>query len=95
MPQRISEDRVLLSTAEASTASGLSREYISRLLRTKRIEGVKLGGHDWLVYEDSLEKFLAQPRKPGPKGPLKKPKQENLNATPADNGDGASSADSS
>ena len=71
MPHRISSDRVLLSTAEASSIAHLGREYIQRLLRQGRLEGVKLG-HDWLVYEDSLQSFLAQPRKTGPKGPRKK-----------------------
>jgi len=68
MPQRISGDRVLLSTTEAVQLSGLSREHIQRLLRQKLLEGMKLG-HDWLLFEDSLEAFLAQPRKTGPKGP--------------------------
>ena len=72
MPQRISGDRVLLSTTEAVQLSGLSREHIQRLLRQKLLEGMKLG-HDWLLFEDSLEAFLAQPRKTGPKGPHKKP----------------------
>jgi len=71
MPQRISGDRVLLSTSEAVELSGLSREHIQRLLRQKLLEGMKLG-HDWLLFEDSLEAFLAQPRKTGPKGPRKK-----------------------
>jgi hypothetical protein len=77
MPQRLQGNRVLLSTAEAHTVSGLGQEYIQRLLRLGRVEGVKLG-HDWLVYEDSLAAFLAEPRKPGPKGPRKKaqPKPE-------------------
>jgi excisionase family DNA binding protein len=72
MPQRISGDRVLLSTSEAVELSGLSREHIQRLLRQKLLEGMKLG-HDWLLFEDSLEAFLAQPRKTGPKGPHTKP----------------------
>ena len=71
MPQRISGDRVLLSTTEAVQLSGLSREHIQRLLRQKLLEGMKLG-HDWLLFEDSLEAFLVQPRKTGPKGPHKK-----------------------
>jgi excisionase family DNA binding protein len=66
MPQHISSERVLLSTSEAMRMSGLSREHIQRLLRVGRLEGLK-PGHDWLVYEDSLKAFLAQPRKPGPK----------------------------
>jgi excisionase family DNA binding protein len=72
MPQQIRGDRVLLSTSEAQDKSGLSRVHIQRLLRNGRIEGMKLG-HDWLVFEDSLVHFLAQPRKTGPKGPRKKP----------------------
>lgn len=75
MPQRVNGDRVLLSTSEAMRLSGLSREHIQRLLRQKRIEGVK-PGHDWLVFEDSLKAFTAQPRKTGPKGPRKKPIQQ-------------------
>jgi hypothetical protein len=71
MPQQIRGDRVLLSTSEAQDKSGLSRVHIQRLLRNGQIEGMKLG-HDWLVFEDSLLHFLAQPRKTGPKGPRKK-----------------------
>lgn len=80
MPHRISSDRVLLSTAEASSIAHLGREYIQRLLRQGRLEGVKLG-HDWLVYEDSLQSFLAQPRKTGPKGPHKKTSHQHSAAT--------------
>ena len=71
MPQQIRGDRVLLSTSEAQDRSGLSRVHIQRLLRNGKVEGMKLG-HDWLVFEDSLVHFLAQPRKTGPKGPRKK-----------------------
>ena len=71
MPQQIRGDRVLLSTSEAQVKSGLSRVHIQRLLRNGQVEGMKLG-HDWLVFEDSLVHFLAQPRKTGPKGPRKK-----------------------
>lgn len=73
MPQRISGDKVLLSTAEACEMTSFSSAYIARLLRDKRIEGVMVGSV-WLIYEDSLQSFIAQPRKRGPKGPHKKPK---------------------
>ncbi|SRR5579871_248602 len=81
MPQRISSDRVVLSTTEAMKQSGLSREHIQRLLRQKRVEGIKLG-HDWLVFEDSLTAFLSQPRKTGPKGPHKQREQPATNHVP-------------
>jgi excisionase family DNA binding protein len=64
--------RVLLSTSEAIKRSGLSRVHIQRLLRTGQLEGMKLG-HDWLVFEDSVLTYIAQPHKTGPKGPRKKP----------------------
>lgn len=66
--QGIRGDRVLLPTAAACERTGFSRGYIQRLLKSGRIEGVKLG-HDWLLYEDSLVSFLAQRRERGrPKG---------------------------
>ena len=75
MSERIvSNDRVLLPSTEARKLSGFSRQHLQRLLRDKRIEGIKLA-HDWLVYEDTLKAYLAQSRKPGPKGPrIKSPK---------------------
>jgi len=77
MPQQASNGRVLLSTTEAMEASGFSREHIQRLLRNKKIEGVK-PGHDWFVYEDSLKAFLAQPRKTGPKPKQPQSQQSSL-----------------
>ena len=74
MLQRISSDRAFLSTSEACKITGFSSAYIQRLLRQKRLEGIKVGSI-WLVYEDSLNTFVAQPRKRGPKGPRKKPIQ--------------------
>lgn len=63
--------RSALTTIEASNQSGLSHSYIWQLLRSGRIEGKKIG-RDWLVYEDSLQAFLTQPRSPGRKGPRKR-----------------------
>lgn len=77
MTQNVSSERKLLSTAEACRISGLGRQYIERLLRQGRLAGIK-PGHDWLVYEDSLREFLAQPRKRGPKGPRKTASSEFL-----------------
>jgi hypothetical protein len=45
------------------------------------IDGFQLG-REWFIYTDSLEKFLATPRKSGPKGPRKKIMKEPENAAP-------------
>ena len=84
MPDRISNnDRVLVPSTEARKIAGFSRQHLQRLLRDQRIEGIKLA-HDWLVYEDSLKAYLAQPRKPGPKGPRKTSSQDAPMKTPSD-----------
>lgn len=80
--QRISGDRALISTMEACKISAFSPTYIQRLLRDERLEGVKVGSI-WLVYEDSLSTFMAQPRKRGPKGPHKKSTQDQLDTRPS------------
>lgn len=73
MPETVDSSRTLLSTTQASEITGLSLRYIQRLLSLKRIEGARIGVV-WLVYEDSLKAFVAQPRRQGrPKGPHKKP----------------------
>jgi excisionase family DNA binding protein len=79
MSQRFSSERVLMPTTEACKIADFSRQHIHRLLRSGSIEGIKLG-HDWLVYEDSLEAYLALPRKRGPKGPHK-PSSQAFTAT--------------
>jgi excisionase family DNA binding protein len=72
MPETVDSRRTLLSTTQASEITGLSVRYIQRLLSLKRIEGTRIGVV-WLVYEDSLKTFVAQPRRQGrPKGPYKK-----------------------
>ena len=84
MPDRISNnDRVLIPSTEARKIAGFSRQHLQRLLRDKRIEGIKLA-HDWLVYEDSLKAYLAQPRKPGPKGPRQITSQNAQKGTPSE-----------
>jgi excisionase family DNA binding protein len=72
--QGISGDRTLLPTAVACQRTGFSRGYIQRLLKSGRVEGIKLG-HDWLIYEDSLAAFLAQPRQRG------RPKRQRTSST--------------
>ena len=71
MIKNIDTNRECITTPEASKRSGLSKSHITRLLKSGAIEGVQLG-REWLVYADSLEKYVTTPHKPGPKGPIKK-----------------------
>jgi Helix-turn-helix domain len=68
-----------LSTQEASQIAGLSRNQITNLLRQGRIEGRNYGKRLWVVYADSLERYLATPHKSGPKGPRQKSSSESSN----------------
>ena len=77
MLKNIDTNRECITTPEASKRSGLSKSHLSRLLKAGTLEGFQLG-REWLVYTDSLEKYISTPHKPGPKGPIKKGKgQEN------------------
>ena len=58
-----------LTTTEASQVSGLSLNQITHLLRQGKLEGRRFGQRLWVVYADSLERYLATPHKSGPKGP--------------------------
>jgi excisionase family DNA binding protein len=71
MPQSVDLNREHITTAEAAKRSDLSSIYLAQLARQGKLEGFQLG-RDWFIYTDSLEKFLATPRKSGPKGPRKK-----------------------
>ena len=62
--------REYLTTPQAADRANLSRLHIARLLRDKKLEGFQMG-REWFVYVDSLERYLANPRKNGPKGPRK------------------------
>lgn len=75
MLRDIDINREYLSTPQAAARANLSRLHIARLLRDKKLEGFQ-HGREWFVYTDSLEKYIATPHKPGPKGPIKK-KQAN------------------
>ncbi len=70
----LKDGRALITTSQATERSGLSKTYLTQLLREGTLEGFQLS-REWLIYADSLERFLAQPRKPGPRGPRKKPTQ--------------------
>ncbi|HLI09360.1 MAG TPA: type IV toxin-antitoxin system AbiEi family antitoxin domain-containing protein [Ktedonobacteraceae bacterium] len=73
--KNIETDRECLTTAQAVERSGLSKTYLAHLLRKGTLEGFQLS-RDWFIYTDSLETFLATPRKSGPHGPRKKPEPE-------------------
>jgi len=75
MSQDIEIKREYITTTDASLRSGLSKTYLTQLLRKGTLEGFQFS-RDWLIYTDSLERFLAMPRKSGPKGPRKKPVHE-------------------
>ena len=64
-------NREYITTSEAAKRSRLSSIYLAQLLRQGKLEGFR-AAREWLIYVDSLEKFLATPRKSGPKGPRKK-----------------------
>jgi excisionase family DNA binding protein len=78
MLKNIDTNRDHLTTPEAAEHSGLTRTYLALLLRRGTLEGFR-HGRDWFVYTDSLEAFLAAPRKSGPRGPRKPPSETHTN----------------
>lgn len=80
MLKNMETSRECLTTAQAVEQSGLSKTYLASLLRKGTLEGFQLS-HDWFIYIDSLEKFLATPRKSGPRGPRKKTSKDTANET--------------
>jgi hypothetical protein len=81
MLKNIETDRECLTTSQAVERSGLSKTYLASLLRKGTLEGFQLS-RDWFIYTDSLEKFLATPRKSGPKGPIKHRERQSSNKQP-------------
>ena len=75
MLKNVDTNRDYLSTPQAAKRASLTRLHIARLLRDKKLEGFQLG-REWFVYADSLESYLAVPRKTGPK--KKKPIDESM-----------------
>ena len=73
MLKNVDITREYLPTPQAAKRAGLSRLHIARLLRDQKLEGFQLS-REWFVYVDSLESYLASPRKTGPK--KKKPTDE-------------------
>jgi len=82
MIESIDPNRKYITTPEAEQTSGLSRNYLAALLRQGKLDGFRLA-REWFIYTDSLEHFLATPRKSGPKGPRKKPEQKNPHIIPS------------
>ena len=74
-------DRDHIPTPEAQKRTGLSKSYLALMLRKGPLEGFRMG-RDWFIYTDSLEHFLAQERKPRPKGPRKKPSRSQVQNRP-------------
>ena len=66
MVKQIDLDREYLPTPQAAKRANLSRLHIARLLRDQKLEGFQLS-REWFVYVDSLDQYLASPRKTGPK----------------------------
>lgn len=78
MLKDIDMNREYLPTPQAAKRANLSRLHIARLLRDKKLEGFQFG-REWFVYVDSLERYLASPRKTGPK--KKQPTDQSMEAS--------------
>ena len=81
MLKNVDTGREFIITSQAAQRSNLTTAYITYLLRKGTLEGFQLA-REWFIYTDSLEKFLATPRKSGPKGPRNKHGQTSSNTTP-------------
>ena len=66
MGHAIDPERPVMSVTEASALSGFTRSHINYLINQRFVDAIKVGSV-WLVYEDSLRRYMASPRKPGPK----------------------------
>ncbi len=55
-----------ISTVAAAEKYQLTPSYVARLART-HIIGARKFVRDWIIDEETLRNYLAQPRKPGPK----------------------------
>ena len=61
----IDANRPIFSVAEASVYSGFTRTHINYLITQGQLDAVKVGSI-WLVYEDSLSRYMACLRNPDP-----------------------------
>lgn len=78
MFKNIDTSRDHLTAPEAAERSSLTRTYLALFLRRGTLERFQ-HGRDWFVYTDSLEAFLASPRKSGLRGPRKPPSETHTN----------------
>jgi len=62
-----------LTVPEASARSGISRAQLTLLLRRRTLEGIPLP-REWLISEQSLNRYMANRPKRGPKPHKKAPK---------------------
>jgi len=60
------QDKLLLTTIEASTLSGYTQDHIGLMLRRGLIVGEKKG-RDWFVNAQSLYRYIQSNPKPGRK----------------------------
>ena len=65
----------LLSVSEAAAKIGLSGARIRKALADGQIRGVRLET-SWLIEDQSLDEFMASPRKPGRPTGWRKPKDK-------------------
>jgi hypothetical protein len=66
MLKNVETGREFITTSQAAQRSNLTKAYLTYLLRKGTLEGFQLS-REWFIYTDSLETFLATPRKSGPK----------------------------
>jgi hypothetical protein len=64
MPLKTDSGRTLLTTREAGEISGFTHTHMSDLARQGRIEAIRMA-HVWMIYEDTLRAYLAQPHNSG------------------------------
>jgi predicted HTH domain antitoxin len=65
----------LISLTEAAEISGLAQGYLRRLVRTRKMWGVKIA-RNWVTSEAAVKAYLATERQPGPK-PKTSKKEDN------------------
>ena len=56
----------LISLAEAAEKCELTHDHLRRLIRTKKVWGIKIG-RNWVTTEAAVREYLATDRRPGPK----------------------------